>query len=389
MDNLRAVSVLPKRAGSYRATLHDDLQDPEIRQAWQDFERSSGLTAFQKLSFVENLFNRLAHDQNVEPTIAAVRDDSGAIIMLMAFVRRQYLGLTLIEHVDFDMTDYAAPLTAPDRIFDASDMARIQSSIIDAMRPADAVVIKKICPTVHDQDNPFALLPDLQPMNATCTSVQFTPSNSGSGNKPPKRSGVSDANRKWRRLSKIGAAEFRLATTSDELSAALDAMIAQRTARFEELQRPDILRDPKVVDFYKSLAHRGLQDGSVRVFSLNLDGQSLAVVYALEHKNTLSVVIPSMVSGESWKPYSPGLIAIAKSFEWAEARGMSHYDFGVGGLGYKSRFQGTEKQLYEVFWPLTLRGQLAASQANLKRIYRGLGRRFPAIDARVRRTLGK
>ena len=69
--------------------------------------------------------------------------------------------------------------------------------------------------------------------------------------------------------------------------------------------------------------------------------------------------------------------------------GLRHCDLGVGGLGYKSRFGAKKQQLYEVSRALTLRGLLVVGEARLRRNYRSFGQRFPAFDAKVRRTLGK
>lgn len=381
MTDADTTSASSDEAGSYRVTLHENLQDPHLREVWLRFEDSSSLTAFQRFSFVENLFNHLAGDRNARPLIVAVRQKNLGIVMLMPFVRRQHLGLTWVEHVDFDLTDYAVPLTLPNHAFNSDDVTAISAEIIQSLKPADIVAIKKIRPTVQGRDNPLMMLPGLRAMNASCESIQLETRSDGIA--------MRDAAKKLRRLSKIGPVAFVQAMTASELSAALDFMIAQRTSRFSKMRRRDVLRDQRVTNFYRDLAYQGLNDGSVHLFSLKVGLQTIAVVYALEHHKTLTVLIPSMIDDENWQPYSPGLIALAQTAEWAQAHGMSQCDLGAGELRFKSRLGAKEQQLYEISWPLTLRGQLAAREAGLRRGYRALGRRFPAIDARIRRALGK
>jgi CelD/BcsL family acetyltransferase involved in cellulose biosynthesis len=388
MGHAKLASAVQTTAPSFRVTLHADLRDPEIRHHWIQFENAAPITAFQRLDFVEGLLTHLGSSER-KPVIVAVREGD-RIVMLTTLVRRERFGLTIIENLDYDLCDYTVPLAAPDRIFSADEMTEIGEEIFQALKPADAIILKKIRPAVYGHENPFALLPDIRPMNASFTTLRLPPKKPGRNSQQSRQPvAFRDAGKKLRRLAQIAPVSFTAAQTPAELSEALDVMVAQRLERFAEMHRPDVLANPEVAGFYRQLALQGLEDGKVRVLSLKVGDQTIAVVYALEHRHTLTVLIPSMSTNERWKIYSPGLLALVKSVQWAHANGLRHCDLGVGGLGYKSRFGAKEQQLYEVSRALTLRGLLAVGEAGLRRNYRSLGLRFPGLDARVRRTLRK
>ena len=58
--------------------------------------------------------------------------------------------------------------------------------------------------------------------------------------------------------------------------------------------------------------------------------------------------------------HSPGLILLVHMVTACAARGLRSFDIGVGRAHYKSFFCKEPEPLFDVFYPLTARGRLAA-----------------------------
>jgi CelD/BcsL family acetyltransferase involved in cellulose biosynthesis len=374
-------------SSSYVVEIHSDIDDPHIRAAWLEFEPSA--TAFQKLSFVEGLYRRASTQGTREPVIVTVRQRrSGMIILIAALSRRRRFGLTIIEAADCSLCDYFVPLTSPGRLFSADEVRSIWAEICRALRPADAIIIKKIPDEIFGNPNIAMQFAGLKPMGSSARAIRLDPHACASPGWR-KRAAFRDAAKKLRRLQRLGSVKLDCAGSPAEIATAFDQLVYHRMRRFERLRRSDLLQEGGIVQFYRALAERGLNDGSARVFRLQLNGELLAVAFVLLHRNTMILVILTMTAETRWESFSPGLVATKLIADRAEAEGLSYLDISVGDFSYKSRLASSVRSLHELSTALSARGSLALFNAELRRRYRKVMSAFPALDSYVRLALKK
>ncbi len=377
-----------KRRPNFTVELHSDFSDAELRETWSSFERSPTATAFQRLSYIEALIANIVPHRAAEPILIGARDTaSGAIVLVAALMRRRRHGVAVIEALDLGLCDYFAPLIRPGHEFSPAEFQELWSAICRAVQPAAAVFIDKIPAEIFGTANPMALLPAATPTDGFATTLRLRAADGSSLVRLQDFSVVRKANRLCAKLAIWGHLELRLADTEPALQAAIDLMVAHRLVRSRALGRHDLLDDHGFIAFYRQLARDGLADGSVRVFVLSSDREPIAVVYALAHRNTLTVVVPSMTTEERWRKLSPGLVAMVKCCEWADREGFHNFDLSVGALQYKTRFGGDQRPLLEIQQALSPAGLLIKAEVTARRRLRALAARHPKARALARRIL--
>jgi CelD/BcsL family acetyltransferase involved in cellulose biosynthesis len=183
----------------------------------------------------------------------------------------------------------------------------------------------------------------------------------------------------------MGDVTFDEATSRDDIVSAIERLVEFRTTRFRGMRRRDILAREEYRAFYRLLASG--PDPIGRLFSLKVDGEAVAVIFALVSDGTVTLVIPSISSDDRWHVASPGLIALYMLYDWAVARGFSTFDFSVGSAGYKARFNTQRIDLFEYQRALTPLGLPIVANATLRRLLRRSPTDHPLIYAALRRIV--
>jgi CelD/BcsL family acetyltransferase involved in cellulose biosynthesis len=192
-----------------------------------------------------------------------------------------------------------------------------------------------------------------------------------------------DVRRKLRKLETMGEVTFDEATSADEIAHAIGRLVEFRTTRFEGMGRRDILAMDEYRSFYRLLASGPSAIG--RLFSLKVDGDAVAVIFALVHGDTVTLVIPSISSDPRWHVASPGLIALHMLYDWAVSHDYATFDFSVGSAAYKTRFNTEKIELYEYQRALTPLGIGVVASAALRRLVRRAPADHPVFYAALRR----
>jgi CelD/BcsL family acetyltransferase involved in cellulose biosynthesis len=159
--------------------------------------------------------------------------------------------------------------------------------------------------------------------------------------------------RKLRRLGELGRVEFTLATTPDDVGAALE-----ETFRIHELRwrgRPDGsgLSRPGVRDAQRT-AYRVLA-GTARILTLSLDGRVIAYNCALVVRNRL--YSHRLAFDPEYARFSPGLLCTLELCKRASAERIERVELLGGGEEYKLQFADRLEPLHEgLGHALTARG---------------------------------
>ena len=338
-------------------------------------------TPFQRRTFLDSFYRNLP--DNCTPLVVSVREnDSGRLAMVLPLIKRNSSVLSYIEPADLGLSDYVAPVLADWFNPTPREMERIWTMLRRILPSADILSFKKV-PAVLENGkvNPLTLLPHAVEMGTATKLLDLSGPECASHY---QRSGLyKDGMKKLRKLRTLGEVEFRMAQSRDDALQLFDALVEQRTARFQTLDRPDPLMDSKVRAFYSELIADGVPKGAVMFGGLYLDGFTCAIEVrpadlGLVEGETHHGIMTTMVGGDIQRQ-SPGTIVFMLMLDETMARQLRYYDIGVGEFFYKSRLKGVETSLHESHEALSLRGRAALANAKARRMIRlGLSR-YPRL----------
>lgn len=356
--------------------VHQSLDAERLAPLWDAPAGTFVSTFFQQRLFLKAFYDHLP--RNCAPLVVSVTDrETGRLAMMLPLIRRKSGPMRYIEAPDQGLADYVAPAVAAWFEPDAAQMEQVFRQILAALPKADILTLKKIPATLPGgRINPLTLLSGTLPMGTGTKTFSLL---DVEREDHYLRSGIyKDGMRKLRKLRKEGTVEFRMAGTPEEASALFDHFLQQRLPRFEALDRFDPLADPRVQALYREIAMEGVPSGDVLFGGLYLDdrciGTDLGFVYGDTHHRILTAL-----ASEDMGRFSPGTIAFMLVLDETRARGISHYDLGVGELGYKNRLSGPIMPIYERHDALSARGQVAVLEAWGRRMIRyGVGR-YPQL----------
>ena len=142
--------------------------------------------------------------------------------------------------------------------------------------------------------------------------------------------------RKQRRVERELEVEFSLIQSMDELQGAMDEFL-----RLQRMSHPDkeTFMTPHMERFFRIMAGRMLEAGSLHLSFLSLNGEKAAALLGFEYKREL-LLYNSGYDTQRWASYSPGWVLLGYVIQHAIARGIEVFDFLQGDEEYKYRFGG-------------------------------------------------
>lgn len=178
----------------------------------------------------------------------------------------------------------------------------------------------------------------------------------------------SQARRCERRLVRDHGLRYRLTTDPDELEGDLRELIRLHHRRWAN-GASDAFTGPREA-FHLDFARRALENGWLRLWTVELDGRPAAAWYGLRFAGTDYYY----QSGREprYASLKLGFVLLCHTIRSACEDGMTEYRFGLGDEAYKSRFCTSDPGLETVAMTVGLRGRL------------GLGSLVGALWARER-----
>jgi len=370
-------SARPARSGDrakvgagteFEAWLLDGPGDPFFQAV-----EATGRNVFLSRAFLEAVEKHLLTGSE-RLALVGVRDGAGNPVAIFPFVKRKRFGVPYLEGIDFGLADYFAPVCLRETALTPEETTAVWRKVVKAVPGIHAVTFKKLPRQLHGAFHALSAADFLKAMGADATTL-FTHGNAGPPTVVPKKM--------LKKFEQIGAITFREAHTNAEVDAAMEKLLAFRTARFSELGRRDALLDPHVVGFYRELADRGHENPAGRLFTLQAGEHIVAVIYCFAYRDVFTVIAPAMTTNKEMQAGSPGLVALFKALEWCKSHDFQVFDLSVGSLSYKSRFGAETFDLFEHQQALTLLGLPIVAEAALRRKLRHLALKHPEVRYRL------
>ncbi len=368
-DDQAEAPAVRTASGAYVARLHTSLE--AVKPLWLRLETTGVCTGHQHFAWAEGIVARLVPEK-AEILIVEVRDAAtGEPAMLLPLMRRRAFHHWVVEWLSCGVCDYAAPLLVDASPWTSQAAEAAWVAVLSVLPPADRIHIIGIPKEIGGVANPLALLAPAR----DSIHFHYGIAMDGDAETVVKRicrpSFVKALNKDLRRLDRNGGLALVEADTPALVDSIFGRLVEMRLSRFRELGRFDLLAQPRVVDFYRDAAHRGLTDGSVRIFGLRAGDVMVAVQYLAVHLGTLHALLIAIDQG-AVPNVSPGLCVMGELIKWGRGAGFDYFDLSVGNQSYKEHMGAVKSVLSELCYGVTLRG-LAASRA-IK--YRGQGVAF-------------
>ena len=348
----------PARSKASRIAHVDIVTDlGQAEAAWRALEEPGHLsTPYQRFDLLSPWQRLVGSHEGARPFVVIARDTEHNPLTLLPLVLRQGHGVRTAcfmggKHTTFNMglwnTEFAAQVVA-------ADLDALFAPLRDQV---DVLALTQQPKRWHDQQNPFALLPQQSPING-CPLLVMEPGG-------PAASRISNSFRrrlksKEKKLQALSGYRYHVATTEADVTRLLDWFFRVKPARMAEQKLPNVFAEPGVEQFIRSacLAPRG-EGRVIDIHALECNDEVIAIFAGVADGKRFSIMFNTYTLSEHAR-YSPGLILMRYIIDRYGERGYQALDLGIGSDDYKRMFCKGDEDIFDSFVPLTSRGRLAA-----------------------------
>lgn len=327
-----------------------------VREAWLSLEEEAHCFGFQCYSWLSTVWETVAGKRPGQLAIVLVTDTSNTPLMLIPLVKRTNSGVTVLEFIDDELSDYNAPLVQRDFIHEllGDGFLDLWKKILDRVGPVDVIRFEKMPPTIDGIMNPMLSLGCQQ------EHVAFQASLSGGFDAYVKlRTShlMRNLRRCKRNLAKLGTVELRTISNPEEAIILMDEMIRHKSARYKATGTRDMFAsNPAYIDFYHEICRREV-GGLICTGSLTVDDRIVASHLGLIFRDRFYGLVQA-ADYENFGPYSPGGLLMLELIEWCSKRGIMVFDFSIGSEAYKTGWTDETMPLYRYDQGTTALGKI-------------------------------
>ena len=348
----------PARSKASRIAHIDLISDiAEIEAVWRALEEPGHLfTPYQRFDLLGSWARSVGEREGARPFVVIARDAEQVPLALLPLALRQAHGVRTAcfmggKHTTFNMGLWNAEFAAQAV---TADLDALFTPLHDQV---DVLALTQQPKRWHDQQNPFALLPQQSAING-CPLLAMEP-----GGAPASRISNSFRRRlksKEKKLQALAGYRYHLATTDADVTRLLDWFFRVKPVRMAEQKLPNVFAEPGVEQFIRSacLAPRG-EGRVIDIHALECDDEVIAMFAGVADGHRFSMMFNTYTMSEHAR-YSPGLILMRYIIDRYAERGYRSLDLGIGTDEYKRMFCKDDEDIFDSFVPLTSRGKLAA-----------------------------
>ncbi len=340
-------------------------------------------TLFQSPEWMEEWYRTVESTRAARPVIVVLSEPSTgepAMVLPLA-LRRSAFGLEL-GFADLGVSDYNAPLLGPAAPSDPEAMREAWALIRAALPPADLIRFDKLPARVGARHNPLAWLSGVRGTSQISMGCRIARPFAESRRAIMSEKFRAKLDEKLRRFRRLPGARFEVAQDAESAERFFDALVAQKAERARALGWDSILDRPEWVGFYRRLALRGVAGGHARVTAVTVDGAPAAEIVGFRHGDRFLDVLTAFAEGPA-KKFSPGLLVMDLTMEWAADDGAEYYDLTIGAESYKEHYVAEVETLLEYVEGRSLRGLVPQLDSDARAFLRAR----PALAGMVRRIV--
>lgn len=174
-----------------------------------------------------------------------------------------------------------------------------------------------------------------------------------------------DVQRRRRRLQELGEYAIEVCDGAHELDSKLQLGFELEGSGWKRRNGTAIVSDPRVERFYLELAQWAANENLLRLCFLRVNGQALAMQYALEHRGTWYLL--KCGYDEHFHRLSPGKVLLHELIRHCFERGMRNIELCGDVEEHKQRWNPRMRTLQRIhLYAPTVAGRLAWARAMLR-----------------------
>lgn len=363
-----AAARLRAPEGALLMSVHADLG--EIERVWREFERHADCTAFQSFDWLSTWHEQVGLPNAVAPRVVVGRAANGELAFIAPFAIARKPTHKELVWLGSDLNDCNAPLIARGFEQRADAIADLWPRMLDCIRACpdsvfDVVRLEKMPATVGAQANPFAALETtIHPSGYYATPLGpdwdtfYTAKRSSSTRRRDRT--------KRNRLADFGAVAFSTLPNGPDAVAALDVLVAQKSATFASRGIPNFFAKPGYLAFYRALASSPRTSDLVHVSELRVGSDVAAVSFCLTFGSRYYYLLSSYTDAELTR-FGPGAVHLHELMRYAIGKGIDVFDFTIGDETYKRDWCEEAEKLHDHIAVASWRGALAVLPMRLAR----------------------
>ena len=312
---------------------------------------ASAATAFQAPLWMHHLHRKLAPALGARQHTVTVRDERDRLLAVFPFVIQRSSGVTLLQPADFGVCDYNAVVADADMLQWLAADPRVTAALGRSFRGCDLVMFRKVRSDgfdpapffgrvrVSDGENAAYAIPVAEDLDYWRLKVL-------------KRKFTKELGRLQRQAeTRYGAYEHRLASSPEEIAAAMTFLRHCREDRFED----NLLERPSYFEFYRDYAVAAAPQGEALTYVSYLAGEPVAVLFGLAGDGCFhATLIASDIRGHAH--LSAGLQIMYRVARLRREEGHGMLDMCLGDSGYKMHFKPVRTDMRNLTKSLSLRG---------------------------------
>ena len=367
----------------FRYCIHNDFRTCEAE--WRQFESEALVQPFQSIKWLKTwweAYRESVPSPDLSPRIVfAYQGDQLKFILPLALERRWGMGcLTWLGH---HLIDYNAPIIDRELLTALNDhhVARIWRDVMSEITGVDCLYLPKQPASMEGQTNPFygfssydyGLGYHAAEINADWQSYYR------------KRRGAKSRRRlrdKAKALADLGTLCLKELTGPEDRSRIILQTLKWKREQVASTGAIDPFSVPETERFFDQLARNPEMAGKLRVFTIDLDGESLASAFGLMDGKNFILYQTAYGLGR-YSKFSPGTHLLIHMMECMAAAGVRHFDFSIGDEAYKFEWADTHAKLSASIAANSLSGWFA-KQTHIAKL--ALKRWVKSSDTRFRRV---
>jgi CelD/BcsL family acetyltransferase involved in cellulose biosynthesis len=358
--------------GMYRAQILPDLK--HFLHARAQMDGGGHSTIFQHSSSLRSWYESYGRRRNVRAffiRVSLTRNDKCA--MLLPFIMRGVMGARIIEFADMGVCDYNAPIMA-DWLGEDEETGRLLwRAILSALPPADLLRLRKMPREINGHVNP--LIHDKRIVKCQYFGQRIdTGGDWESHIRKVNPKFAKDNRRRYRRLAEFGPIHLEEAGSKSVIDGWRAEFEVMQKKRLEKRGRRHELDNPAYGNYYRLLAHEGLEKGRVRLFRLLAGGETVAMLYGVCQGRRMAIVRITH-EDDKYAKASPGRLIIIEAIKHMERMGYRVFDLTIGEYGFKRLFRPQKYELVSMVAPLSKVGGAIYTLARVKSYLRRKGRK--------------
>lgn len=327
------------------------------REDWGALLEKATASPYQSYRFLSAWQETMGRGDGARPFVIVARNAAGRPLALLPLCVERRAGLDIALFLGGRESNFNLPLLDPAAGFTETDLRELlaQAARRAPSRP-DLIYLRNQPRRFEGMDNPLAFR-TARP-SASFAYGATLPATIEALTARLSKETRKKLRKKEARLAERGALCYEHCATGARAEKIVDALIAQKSARFSDIGAEGALDMGRVRALLTRLSEGG--EGAVELHALSVGERIVATYAGIVRRGRFSAMLNSFDMDEDIARSSPGELLLHALMRNLVARGMTHFDLGAGEARYKNAVCDETIELCDEVIPLSTRGALAA-----------------------------